>query len=85
MAISSIAQQARPIGIGQSEFLRIQFMAASSSGENDVAFDLRIVGDGTILRRCQKARKLGWQTALRYYPESGGPRKRESVPGPLFA
>ena len=30
VAISSIAQQARPIGIGQSEFLRIQFIAASS-------------------------------------------------------
>jgi hypothetical protein len=25
-----MAQQARPIGMGQSEFLRIQFMAASS-------------------------------------------------------
>ena len=30
VAISSIAQQARPIGMGQSEFLRIQFIAASS-------------------------------------------------------
>ena len=30
VAISSIAQQARPIGIGQREFLRIQFIAASS-------------------------------------------------------
>src|SRR5205809_7258793 len=29
VAISSMAQQARPIGIGQREFLRIQFMAAS--------------------------------------------------------
>jgi hypothetical protein len=29
VAISSIAQQARPIGIGQSEFLRVQFIAAS--------------------------------------------------------
>jgi hypothetical protein len=28
--MSSIAQQARPIGIGQREFLRIQLMAASS-------------------------------------------------------
>jgi hypothetical protein len=28
--MSSMAQQARPIGIGQSEFLRIQLMAASS-------------------------------------------------------
>src|SRR5437870_12469630 len=28
-AINSIAQQARPIGIGQSEFLRTQFSAAS--------------------------------------------------------
>src|SRR5436853_7365925 len=28
-AINSIAQQARPIGIGQSEFLRTQFRAAS--------------------------------------------------------
>jgi hypothetical protein len=30
VAIISIAQQARPIGIGQSEFLRIQLMAAST-------------------------------------------------------
>ena len=30
VAISSIAQQARPMGIGQSEFLRIQLMAAST-------------------------------------------------------
>ena len=30
VAISSMAQQARPMGMGQSEFLRIQFMAASS-------------------------------------------------------
>lgn len=30
VAIISIAQQARPIGIGQSEFLRIQFIAAST-------------------------------------------------------
>jgi hypothetical protein len=30
VAINSIAQQASPIGMGQSEFLRIQFMAASS-------------------------------------------------------
>src|SRR5438876_2356771 len=29
VAINSIAQQARPIGIGQSEFLRTQFRAAS--------------------------------------------------------
>ena len=29
VAMSSIAQQARPIGIGQSEFLRIQFIAES--------------------------------------------------------
>src|ERR1700740_2757854 len=29
-AISSIAQQANPIGIGQSEFLRIQLIQASS-------------------------------------------------------
>src|ERR1043166_3159220 len=29
VAISSIAQQASPIGIGQSEFLRTQFNAAS--------------------------------------------------------
>ena len=29
-AMSSMAQQARPIGIGQSEFLRIQFIAASA-------------------------------------------------------
>ena len=29
VAINSIAQQARPIGIGQSEFLRIQLMAES--------------------------------------------------------
>jgi hypothetical protein len=29
VAINSIAQHASPIGIGQSEFLRIQFMAAS--------------------------------------------------------
>ena len=29
-AMSSIAQQASPIGIGQREFLRIQLMAASS-------------------------------------------------------
>src|SRR5947209_18563598 len=30
VAISSIAQQARPIGIGQREFLRTQFSAASN-------------------------------------------------------
>ena len=30
VAINSIAQQARPIGIGHSEFLRIQLMAAST-------------------------------------------------------
>jgi hypothetical protein len=30
VAISSIAQQARPMGIGQSEFFRIQFIAAST-------------------------------------------------------
>ena len=30
VAINSIAQQARPIGIGQSEFFRIQFIAAST-------------------------------------------------------
>ena len=30
VAISSIAQQASPMGIGQSEFLRIQLIAASS-------------------------------------------------------
>ena len=29
-AISSMAQQARPIGMGQSELLRIQLMAVSS-------------------------------------------------------
>ena len=29
-AINSIAQQARPMGMGQSEFFRIQFIAASS-------------------------------------------------------
>ncbi len=29
-AIISIAQQAKPIGIGHIEFLRIQFMAAST-------------------------------------------------------
>jgi hypothetical protein len=29
-AMSSIAQQARPIGIGQREWLRIQLIAASS-------------------------------------------------------
>ncbi len=29
-AINSIAQQARPIGIGQSEFFRIQLIQASS-------------------------------------------------------
>ena len=29
-AISSIAQQASPIGIGQSELLRIQLIAAST-------------------------------------------------------
>jgi hypothetical protein len=29
-AMSSIAQQARPIGIGQRELLRIQLIAASS-------------------------------------------------------
>ena len=29
-AMSSMAQQASPMGMGQSEFLRIQFMAASS-------------------------------------------------------
>jgi hypothetical protein len=29
VAINSMAQQASPIGIGQSEFFRIQFMAAS--------------------------------------------------------
>lgn len=29
VAINSIAQQARPIGMGQREFLRIQLMAAS--------------------------------------------------------
>ena len=29
VAMSSIAQQARPIGIGQSEFFRIQLIAAS--------------------------------------------------------
>jgi hypothetical protein len=28
--MSSMAQQARPMGIGQSELLRIQLMAASS-------------------------------------------------------
>ena len=28
--MSSMAQQARPMGMGQSEFLRIQLMAASS-------------------------------------------------------
>ena len=28
-AMSSMAQQASPMGMGQSEFLRIQFMAAS--------------------------------------------------------
>jgi hypothetical protein len=30
VAINSIAQQASPIGIGHSEFLRIQLMAAST-------------------------------------------------------
>jgi hypothetical protein len=30
VAINSIAQQARPIGIGQSEFFRTQFKAASN-------------------------------------------------------
>src|SRR3954451_15108804 len=30
VAISSIAQHARPVGIGQSEFLRIQLIDASS-------------------------------------------------------
>src|SRR5580692_8546971 len=30
VAMSSMAQQASPIGIGQSEFLRIQLMAVSS-------------------------------------------------------
>jgi hypothetical protein len=29
-AMSSMAQHARPMGIGQREFLRIQFIAASS-------------------------------------------------------
>jgi hypothetical protein len=29
VAINSIAQQAKPMGIGQSEFLRTQFKAAS--------------------------------------------------------
>ena len=30
VAMSSMAQQARPIGIGQREFFRIQLMAASA-------------------------------------------------------
>ena len=30
VAISSIAQQAKPIGIGHNEFFRIQLMAAST-------------------------------------------------------
>jgi hypothetical protein len=30
VAINSIAQQAKPIGIGHSEFLRIQLIAAST-------------------------------------------------------
>ena len=30
VAINSMAQQARPIGIGHNEFFRIQFMAAST-------------------------------------------------------
>src|SRR5207248_319771 len=35
VAINSIAQQARPIGIGQSEFLRTQLSAASKRVNND--------------------------------------------------
>ncbi len=30
VAMSSMAQQARPMGMGQREFLRIQLMAAST-------------------------------------------------------
>ena len=44
-AINSMAQQARPIGIGQTEFLRNQFKRGVHAGDDDVAFDLRIVAD----------------------------------------
>ena len=39
-AINSMAQQARPMGIGQREFLRNQFKAASRRVYNHVAFNL---------------------------------------------
>ena len=47
--ISSIAQQASPIGIGQREFFRHQFKAASRRGGLKLAYDLLNGYDGLIL------------------------------------
>ena len=44
VAISSIAQQARPIGIGHMELVRTQLIDRVSAGDDDLALDLAVVG-----------------------------------------
>jgi hypothetical protein len=77
VAISSIAQQARPIGIGHSEFLRIQLMAASTR----VTITLPSIGSwnrrrcGTVQDTLDAPEKAirHWEEAVRQYEQFQDP------------
>src|ERR1043166_2427768 len=67
VAINSIAQHANPIGMGQSEFLRTQFSAASkrvkitlpSIFESYAAARVSVMGDTNGAHRTRKIDNLG--------------------------
>src|SRR5438477_8825712 len=69
VAINSIAQQARPIGIGQSEFFRTQFRAASSRVKITLPSILESwatarvsgIGNSTVVLHGRKGKRLHTQ------------------------
>jgi len=70
-AISSIAQQARPIGIGQSEFFRIQLMQASSREKMTLPSTFESYAAGAIVA-IRKAYDERSQEQVKYFTKSLG-------------
>jgi len=68
-AISSIAQQARPIGIGQSEFFRIQLMQASSREKMTLPSTFESYAAGAIVA-ITKAYDERSQEQVKYFTKS---------------
>jgi len=68
-AISSIAQQARPIGIGQSEFFRIQLMQASSREKMTLPSTFESYAAGAIVAM-PKAYDERSQEQVKYFTKS---------------